>query len=179
VLTIFARPSGRRHTLPTAPVLESWDRAGHPSQRRLQTYLDQVTELLRAADAGSPEHMALDLVVGLAAEKTLTEVGHDLDNYLFPLARHLGADRLDAAFASKLHAPKSTIALEPAAVHRFDTLPQLQVRTTASASSVAWKKQVHDACRGATPAPLPPGPVSLTLAFGVARACIGAGAITA
>jgi hypothetical protein len=43
------------------------------------------------------------------------------------------------------------------------------VRTTASATSIDWKQQLHDACRVATPAPAPPGPVAVELRFTVSR----------
>jgi hypothetical protein len=44
-------------------------------------------------------HMAVVISDGAS----LTDGGHDLDNYLFPLAQRLGPPRLAAIFGSNLH----------------------------------------------------------------------------
>ena len=41
------------------------------------------------------------------------------------------------------------------------------MRVTGSSESSARKQQIHDACRGAADSPLPPGPVTLCVSFGV------------
>ncbi|WP_405146999.1 hypothetical protein OG589_06235 [Sphaerisporangium sp. NBC_01403] len=168
--TIFARPSVMPRVLPTAPVLESWDAANHPSQRRLAAYLDEVDALVHACVQPGSDHLALDLTVCLPQQAALTRDGRDLDNYLFPIARRIGAGRLDAVFARKQHAATSTIAVS-VAVH-LDGLPgepQLRVRTTSSSQSPAWKQEIRDACSAVVGAPLPDGPLAMGIRFAVSR----------
>lgn len=50
---------------------------------------------------------------GFPASRSLTSAGGDLDNYLCPVARRLGAARFDAVFGSKRHAESSSIAVRP------------------------------------------------------------------
>ncbi|MFD3457608.1 hypothetical protein ACFWVC_36200 [Streptomyces sp. NPDC058691] len=156
------------------PVLESWDAAGHPSRLRLRAYLDSVVELVGPVADGQDGSLALSLDVGLDDHVALTSGGHDLDNYLFPVIRTLGADRFDAAFARKAHAGSSTIALGPATPAAPDTDdwggPQLSVRTSVSASSTAWKQGIHRACQAARPEVLPGTPIGLRLCFQVSAA---------
>ena len=95
----YARPTNGRR-LPIEPVLASWDRAGTPSQTRSAEFLAALTKWLGPLPA-TP--LALDLVVGLSAETPLASGGHDLDNYLYPVAQHLGHERFVAVFARKTH----------------------------------------------------------------------------
>ncbi|MFJ2028599.1 hypothetical protein [Streptosporangium sp. NPDC087985] len=166
--TTFARPTTTPRVLRTHPVLESWERADHPDQRRLRTYLDEVEALADACVPVSSGRLAIELIVGLPGNLTLTKGGRDLDNYLMPIARRIGAGRLDAAFARKRHAETSTFAVSVAV--RADGLPcepQLRVRTKGSSESSAWKQQIHDACSAVVSAPLPQGPVALCIRFRV------------
>jgi len=75
--------------LQTAPVLESWDAVGHPHQRRLAAYLDEVNAVVRACVSDDCHHLALELTVGLPEEVALTKGGRDLDNYLSPIAQRI------------------------------------------------------------------------------------------
>ncbi|QOV33852.1 hypothetical protein IM697_27115 [Streptomyces ferrugineus] len=169
--TLFAPPTVAPVTLSGPPVLESWDAAGHPSQQRLRAYLDSVAELVGPAAAEGGTRLAMALDVGLADHVSLTRGGHDLDNYLFPLVRRFGAGRFDAVFARKRHAPSSTITVGPAAPppdsHRAAVPPLLSVRTSVSATSVAWKGAIHAACRAACPEPAADGPLAVELCFRV------------
>ena len=106
----FERPMAKPHVLSTAPVLESWEKTDHPDQRRLRAYLDEVETLINASIPVSSGHLALELTVGLKTGVTLDSGGRDLDNYLLPVARRIGPQRLDAVFGRKLHAATSTIA---------------------------------------------------------------------
>ena len=168
---IFARPPAGDHiALTTAPVLESWNAGTHPDQVRLRAYLDEVCEQLRLPDRPDAEQWALELTVGLPAEQPLDRGGRDLDNYLFPLVRRLGHQRVCAAFGRKMHRAGSTVALTSAALRSEpETRPQMRVRTSMSTDSVLWKEALHEACRDAVVSPLPPGPVALEIRFGVSR----------
>lgn len=147
-----------------APVLESWNASQHPDQLRLRAFLDHV-------EATLPElpdnHAVLELRVALPASKPLTSGGGDLDNYLFPIARRLGASRFDAMFGSKRHAEHSSIAVAPARRVGVDREPDMRVRTTASAATRAWKEQVHAACERARPTGISQGAVELEIEFRV------------
>ncbi|MFE9650135.1 hypothetical protein ACFYO0_39720 [Streptomyces sp. NPDC006365] len=168
--SLFSRPAVTPVELSEPPVLESWDATAHPSQQRLRGYLDSVAALFGPILAEDTTHLALALDVGLADHVALTRGGHDLDNYLFPLARRFGAGRFDAVFARKRHDASSTIAVGPALRQGPDRAagpPLLSVRTSVSATSAAWKEAIHQACRAAHPEPAPEGPLQVQLCFRV------------
>ena len=177
----YARPEAPPLQLRHPPRLASWDRAGQPAQVRLATYLDDVEEILAAAlnaTADDPSPLALRLDVGLAASVPLL-AEHDLDNYLLPVARHLApriGPQLVTVWGTKRHAPGSWIRLEaarptvppetpiaPAAQPAGECL--VEVYTTASAESAAYKQQIHDQVRVRDL--LPEGPVHLEVSFTV------------
>lgn len=74
-----------------------------------------------------------------------------MDNYLFTIARRLGAARFDAVFGSKGHGAVSTLAVGEAELTDPPREPDMRLRTTVSATSKAWKEQVRDACAAAAP----------------------------
>lgn len=124
-------------------MLASWDRAGTSSQTRSAEFLSAVAAWLDPLPAPP---LTLDLVVGLPAAIPLASGGHDLDNYLFPIAHHLGNGRFVAAFASKSHAPSSTLALEPARpITDEPWRPKLRVRTSTSTDKIGSKQEIGGA----------------------------------
>ncbi|MFF5177240.1 hypothetical protein ACFY2Q_04340 [Micromonospora sp. NPDC000316] len=167
--TLFTRPdAGLRLPLFTEPVLESWNAADHPDQLRLNAYLASVADQLQVKEWDQHSLRAVELIVGLPASSPLDRGGRDLDNYLYPLVKHLDARRIAAAFGRKVHQHGSTIAVADAVpADEPDTPALLRVRTHVSAESIAWKQAIHQACHNAVTAPLPPGPLALQLVFGV------------
>ncbi len=167
----FARPGVElRLPLSPEPVLESWNSRDHPDQLRLRTYLDAVAAHLKVENWNPEQPRAVELTVGLADSTPLDRGGRDLDNYLYPLARRFGADRIAAVFGRKVHQRGSTIAAADAVLADEPNTPaSLSVRTSMSTQSEAWKRAIHQACIDAVTEPLPPGPVALQLVFGVAR----------
>jgi hypothetical protein len=165
--SLFERPPvTARVALPGAPVLDSWTAAGHPDQVRLRSYLDDV--MTRIGPAG--DHLSIELVVGLPATTAVDRGGRDLDNYLLPVARRVGHERIAAVFGRKLHQAASTVAVAEAVPRAGPAdRPAFGVRTTASAQSVRWKQQIYQACRRAVPRPPPPGPLAVRISFAVAR----------
>jgi Holliday junction resolvase RusA-like endonuclease len=165
--SLFARPPGTsRVALPGAPALESWNAAGHPDQVRLQSYLDDVMARIGAAG----DHLGVELVVGLPAGTAVDRGGRDLDNYLLPVARRIGHERIAAMFGRKLHQAGSTIAVADAVPRAGpDEPPAFAVRTVAAAQSARWKQQIYEACRRAVPRPPPAGPLEVRISFAVAR----------
>jgi hypothetical protein len=106
---LFARPLAAPGDLHPAPLLESWEAVNHPAQQRLRTYLDNVESLIGKSIPADRGHLTVELTVGLPEVTPLISGGRDLDNYLMPVARRIGAGRLDAVFGRKHHATTSTI----------------------------------------------------------------------
>lgn len=162
---MYRRPAGVGRRLQRAPALESWNARDHPDQIRLASFLDEVEALVRPAPEA--EHLALEVHVGLPHNKSLASGGGDLDNYLFPIARRLGASKFDAVFGTKIHAVSSALIVGPAE-RMFDAREaNMEVRTTASASARAWKEQVRHACMAAAPVLPLAGALSVDVEFHV------------
>jgi hypothetical protein len=160
---VFRRPDSPPVTLSGPPVLESWNQRAQPDQVRLSSYLDEVARVVKIPETAG--HLALELRVGLPSTKSLVSGGGDLDNYLFPIVRRFGAARFDAAFASKRHAQFSTLAVGEALPSAPPRDPDLQLRTTVSATSKEWKQQIYDACAVVAPRNRLWGPLSLDIEF--------------
>ena len=161
----FLRPEGEPSALGTPLRLASWNVAGHPDQVRLTAALDHAEEVLAPTLKQLTGPLALRLDVGL--QVPLLDA-HDLDNYALPLAHRLTTMHsldLVSVWATKTSADTSHIRCE-AATHAAQPGPfdyRATVRTTASASTTAYKEQVSDRLTGAEE--LPPGPIALELAF--------------
>lgn len=160
---MYRRPEIPGVELQLAPVLESWNARGHPDQLRLDAFLDEAETAV--ALFPTEASLALELQVGLPPSRPLTSGGGDLDNYLFPIARRLGATRFDAVFATKRHAAASTLGVSQARPVAAQRKPNMVVRTTASASTRAWKQQVRDACAMAVPVEPIQDAVSIDIEF--------------
>ena len=156
----FARPESNALQLRSVPRLASWDKANHPAQMRLQSYLDDTEKLLASSMIEGPWALRLD--VGLPADRDLLEAA-DLDNYAFPLACRLGDADLVSVWCTKQNSHQSFVRIDAAREVSPPIAGVQQVRTTASASTVAYKKQIYDAVVGA--AEIPVGPVRLELSF--------------
>ena len=140
--------------------LASWNRADDPDQVRLRVFLDDAEALLAASRVDGP--LALRLDVGLPTGRDLLDMA-DLDNYAYPLASHLKDPGLVSVWCTKQHSEQSFVRLEAAREMPAPSTDVLVARTTASASTLAYKEQIHAAVAGA--AELPAGPVRLELAF--------------
>ena len=139
---IYPRPQGAPVALTAAPELESWNRIGHPDQVRLTKSLDALEAQL--APRLPPGPLALHLHVGLSSSQSLTAAGRDLDNYLLPVTRRLGANRIWSASATKAVGEQSTIIagtlMTPIAPP--DSFQVRTVRCTGSVEREAWKQQI-------------------------------------
>ncbi len=91
----------------------------------------------------------------------------DLDNFAYPLAYHLRDPGLVSVWCTKQHNERSFVRIE--AAHEVAAPPTavLVAKTTASATTVAYKKQVRAAVENATE--LPDGPVKLELSFVIGK----------
>jgi hypothetical protein len=156
----FARPESNALQIRSRPRLASWDKANHPGQLRLQSYLDDTEKLLASSRIEGPWALRLD--VGLPTDRDLLEAA-DLDNYAFPLACRLGDAGLVSVWCTKQHGHQSLVRIDAAREVSPPSTGLLKVKTTASASKVAYKEQIYAAVVGATEIPV--GPVRLELSF--------------
>ena len=109
---VYRRPVGvLRHSV--KPQLASWERAGHPSQVKLARFLAHVDAIAGPVLATVSGRIAAELIVGFGGGVSLTDGGHDLDDYLVPVAQRLGPQRVAAIFGRKIRGP-SSLAVGPA-----------------------------------------------------------------
>jgi len=159
---VYRRPVGvMRQSV--KPQLASWDYAGHPSQVKLGRFLAHVDAIAGPVLATVGGRIAAELIVGFSDSVSLTDGGHDLDNYLFPVAQRLGPQRVAAIFGRKIHGP-SSLAVGPAQLDTAEVTPQFSTRIAGSYERPEWEQQLHDrlAVQAAT---IDPGPVALTIAL--------------
>ncbi|CAI7978812.1 conserved hypothetical protein [Frankia sp. Hr75.2] len=162
----YAQAQGAGVVLGVEPALASWDRASSLGQVRSAAFIDEVHGAVAEPIRATPGPLALRLDVGLASSVPL-HTAHDLDNYLFPLVpkttARTGRDFV-CVWATKRHAATSSVGVATA-VPAEDPggACVFEVRTTASASTTAYKEQIRDQVAAAEP--LPGGGVALQLAF--------------
>ena len=149
------------------PQPASWDRAGHPSQVKLARFLAHVDAIAGPVLATVSGRIAAELIVGFSDGVSLTDGGHDLDSYLFPVAQRLGPERVAAVFGRKIHGP-SSLAVGPAQLDTARATPQFSAQMAGSYERREWKEKLHDrlAVQAAT---IDPGPVGLTIALTTGR----------
>jgi len=159
---VYRRPVGvMRHSV--KPQLASWERAGHPSQVKLGRFLGHVDAVAGPVLAAVSGRVAVELIVGFGDGVSLIDGGHDLDNYLFPVAQRLGPERVAAIFGRKIHGP-SSLAVGPARPGTAGASAQFSARIAGSYERTRWKQQLHDRL-AVQAAPLDPGPVGLDIAL--------------
>jgi hypothetical protein len=159
---VYRRPTGvMRQSV--KPQLASWDRAGHPSQVKLRRFLAHVDAIAGPVLAAVSGRVGAELIVGFSDGVSLIDGGHDLDNYLFPVAQRLGPERVAAIFGRKIHGP-SSLAVGPAQPGTAGGTPQFSARMAGSYQRTEWKQELHDqlAVQAAT---IDPGPAGLTIAL--------------
>jgi hypothetical protein len=159
---VYRRPVGvMRQSV--KPQLASWDRAGHPSQVKLARFLTHVDVIARPVLTAVRGRVAVELIVGFSDGVSLTDGGHDLDNYLFPVAQRLGPARVAAIFGRKIHGP-SSLAVGPAQPGTAGATPQFSARMAGSYERREWKQRLHDRLAAQAGA-IDPGPAGLTIAL--------------
>ena len=159
---VYRRPVGvMRQSV--KPQLASQDRAGHPSQVKLARFLAHVDAIAGPVLATVSGRVAAELIVGFSDGASLIDGGHDLDNYLFPVAQRLGPERVAAIFGRKICGP-SSLAVGPAWPARAGAAPQFSTRMAGSHERRQWKQELRDrlAVQAAT---IGPGPAGLNIAL--------------
>lgn len=130
---VYRRPVGvMRQSV--KPQLASRDRAGHPSQVKLARFLAHVDAIAGPVLATARGRVAAELIVGFSDGACLIDGGHDLDNYLFPVAQRLGPERVAAIFGRKIHGP-SSLAVGPAQPDTAGATPQFSARMAGTCES--------------------------------------------
>jgi hypothetical protein len=150
-----------RHSVTPQPA--SWERTGHPSQVKLRRFLAHVDAIAGPVLAGVSGRVAAELIVGFSEGVRLTGDGHDLGNYLVPVAQRLGPRRVAAMFGRKIHGP-SSLAVGPARPGPAAAPPQFSTRMAGSYERKEWKQQLHHRL-AAQAAPIDRGPAGLTIAL--------------
>jgi hypothetical protein len=159
---VYRRPVGvMRQSV--KPQLASWERATHPSQVKLGRFLAHVDAIAGPVLAAVSGRVAAELIVGFSDGVCLTDGGHDLDNYLLPVAQRLGPQRVAAIFGRKICGP-SSLAVAPAQPDTTAATPQFSAQMTGSYERTEWKQQLHDRLAGQA-ATIDPGPAGLTIAL--------------
>jgi hypothetical protein len=90
---VYRRPGVGVMRQSVKPQLASWERAEHPSQVKLAHFLAHVDAIAGPVLATVRGRVAVELIVGFSDGVSLIDGGHDLDNYLFPVAQRLGPQR--------------------------------------------------------------------------------------
>ncbi|WP_088999033.1 hypothetical protein [Micromonospora echinofusca] len=162
----YARPDSMGSALSVPPALASWDTAGSSGQVRFVAFAADVQSAVAMQLRVTPDPLALRVDIGLPDKVPLLAL-NDLDNYLFPLVPKLTKDigrQFASVWATKRHATWSSVAVcQTHAVQDPGGVCSLQVRTTASASTTAYKRQIRDQIIAAQP--LLDGGIALQLAF--------------
>jgi hypothetical protein len=164
---MFGLPDGPELALLLPPRLESWERAGHPSQVALAEWVAHVGAAIDRLAAGIEG--ALALRVDLALPRGVDPLWQrDLDNYLFPIARAL-SPRFASLWVTKGLAEVSTVRVEPAC--RLAAPPDGWLRF-ALGPCARGEAALKNAARAAVSdaGELPPGPVGLQIALAVGSA---------
>ena len=157
---VYRRPVGvMRQSV--KPQLASQDRAGHPSQVKLARFLAHVDAIAGPVLATVSGRVAAELIVGFSDGASLIDGGHDLVNYLFPVAARLGPERVAAIFGRKIYGP-SSLAVGPAWPATAWAIPQFSARMAGSYERREWKQELRDrlAVQAVT---IDPGPAGLTI----------------
>ena len=159
---MYRRPAGAMRQS-VKPQLASQDRAGHPSQVKLARFLAHVDAIAGPVLAAVRGRVAAELIVGFSDGVSLTDGGHDLGSYLFPVAQRLGPQRVAAIFGRKIHGP-SSLAVGPAWPDPAGAAPQFSTRMAGSYPRRQWTQQLHDRLV-VQAAIIDPGPAGLDIAL--------------
>jgi hypothetical protein len=159
---VYRRPVGAMRQS-VKPQLASGERAAHPSQVKLGRFLAHVDAIAGPVLATVRGRVVAELIVGFSDGVSLIDGGHDLDNYLFPVAQRLGPERVAAIFGRKIHGP-SSLAVGPAQPDPAEATPQFSTRMAGAHERRAWRQQLHDRL-AAQAVTIDPGPAGLNIAL--------------
>jgi hypothetical protein len=148
------------------PQLESWERMTHRSQVQLKAYLDDVVAALGPLpDSEMPLFLHLDVDRRYEAA---TKRQPDIENYLTPVARRLGARHFCLVSGTKRAGGGSRILVgeaEQASAPDSRAWESFGYYARSGAGTKEWKIALRQAMLAAGLQPLPCGPVEVQLAW--------------
>lgn len=149
------------------PRLESWDRSTAPSQIRLKAYLDDLQRQLgRTLDGQTGLFLHLEIDVG---DSSRLSRGYDVENYLMPVVRRLGAVNFRCVSGTKAVSGGSRLVIGRAvpapAPKTSDGWSCFHHRAGAGATLPAWKAGLREALLAAGVLPVASGPVEVQLGW--------------
>jgi hypothetical protein len=149
------------------PLLASWNANSDPAQIRLRAYLQDLSHAFGPL-LENRDHLFLHRDVDVEQPERLLR-HYDLENYLTPVAHHLGADRFVLASARKRVGGGSRIqvglAVPTPAPSADASWAHFGLRTERGAGGKAWQAAVRAALVTAAPTPAPRGPVEVRIAW--------------
>ncbi len=166
VLPLWERGRIIRQVDGISPLLASWEAVLHPSQQRMRAYLAEITEALGPLPDQPP---MLFLHMDIAVNEPIALLRHhDLENYLTPVAAHLGGARFVLATGAKRLGGTSHISIGEAVPNR--SAPDASWTTFTwhsedAAGTPAWKANLRAALLATHPQVLPAGPVEAQIAW--------------
>lgn len=153
-------------TINIQPLLASWDSKAHPNQLALQNYLSVIKEqVLTIANIEEPLYLR---VHSLVTPSQMT-VGHDLENYLTPLARSLNDLPIVFARATKDPVTASFVEIGIAEATSKDLDQDWRqfsgVVRNLSADKRIWKEELRSQLIKAACTKAPPGHMRMGLSI--------------
>lgn len=152
--------------LPVQPRLASWNANHHPDQRAVQHYLDEVeAAVVPVIDVhrGAPLYLRVHAALPEGAELLR---GHDVENYLTPLAQRLRNLPFVHARGTKAVGGESFIEVGLADAglqeHRCG-FSSITVRGTGAAGTNSWKRDLREQIIQSGASRAPPGPLTMAI----------------
>ena len=138
--TIWTQPKPPLVRLAITPKLASWNAKNDPEQQAVQRYLADVESAVRAASLSTGQPIYLRVHAQVSEERLL--MGHDVENYLTPLAQRLKALGIVAAHGTKATTGPGHVSLGIAGARR--TPPgtgwsSVSATATGSSDKKQWK----------------------------------------
>jgi len=150
------------------PQLESWNAKSDPAQIKLQKYLDEIErELGYIPSIGNRLFLHMDIDV-LKQEHLLQH--HDLDNYLYPIVKRLGAARFIYVSATKRVWGGSRLVIGQAKpineLAKEESWQHFSYNAgNTSVQKPSWKQQLREALNATQSQQLQSGPVEVNLVW--------------
>lgn len=157
----YAPPATLPMPLPSLPPKTTFGGDSSPEGRRITKYMDSVRDLLTLPTSSGP--VGLHLSIGLPTGSDLL-THHDLDNFLEPLATHIGPACIGRASATKAIGFSSMLSLGPVEVAASEPEGKWSTATLDGPGLSDRARREFGRSLVAHAAPLPWGPVELEIA---------------
>ena len=166
---VLWQPRRELARLDIEPHLASWDAKSHPSQQRLQAYLDELEAEFARHLTGSCGRFYVHVEVVRPAGADLL-LHHDLENYLTPIAQRLRSGAVVLATAVKRHPENSIdhswVALGEVVSSASITGWNFRAATvTGSPESSSWKETLRKNLIESNVEEAAIGPLSMVIAW--------------